>query len=366
MSSVTLLSRIDLIMHLRERFRMLQFNLPKPDRIQLHKDIAQGRITPAQLNVMSSTDLADERTKHEIKVAEKESLEHSILQRVTAPRAKITHKGFEEIEDQSGAKRAADTARDEEEQRMAMERRERERLARLRAAVQKEGSPTTPVDPSLSTPAIEKGPNDQAWGAPPAVPSHALQDAPSQNTDATNRPQSRPLFVPSASDFSTGDEGLDLADLIHIDEDVPPQDVPPSSNPQERMSEQLSAGVVASTASPVVTSPSGPSPFAPAKPAESPRRTSFDLNALWTQPGETGSSNEAEGTNTEAPGDPESFQDCPTEERREEAFGEVMDIEVDEDQDLDAMLEKAEQQAEKHEMPIDLSILSKVWEGQVS
>jgi hypothetical protein len=48
---------------------------------------------------MSSTDLADEETKQSIKIAEKEALEHSILQKTKAPRAKITHKGMVDIEE---------------------------------------------------------------------------------------------------------------------------------------------------------------------------------------------------------------------------------------------------------------------------
>ena len=87
------------ILFFRDRFRMLQFNLPKTDRVALRKGIATGKISPAQLNVMSSTDLADEHTKHEIEVAEKEALAHSILQKITAPLAKMTHKGYETIED---------------------------------------------------------------------------------------------------------------------------------------------------------------------------------------------------------------------------------------------------------------------------
>lgn len=171
---------------------------------------------------MSSTDLADEQTKHNIEVLEKEALEHSILQKVTAPRAKITHKGYETIEDVTGT-RTTDTAREEEEQRMAMEKRERERLARLRAVSQsgQEGSPITPVDPSLNqtSPTI----STPSWGAPPPVPSEVAQSPVTVDQPAVAvRLAPRPLFVPTASDFTSGDQGLDLADLIHIDEDMPP------------------------------------------------------------------------------------------------------------------------------------------------
>lgn len=310
---------------------------------------------------MSSTDLADEQTKHNIEVLEKEALEHSILQKVTAPRAKITHKGYETIEDVTGT-RTTDTAREEEEQRMAMEKRERERLARLRAVSQsgQEGSPITPVDPSLNqtSPTI----STPSWGAPPPVPSEVAQSPVTVDQPAVAvRLAPRPLFVPTASDFTSGDQGLDLADLIHIDEDMPPQDVPPSSNPQERMSEQLTVNTSTDVQTPVITS--GPSPFAQAKPVESPMQASFDLNALWTEPGRSEQANETLQVNVESPIE----RDVGSQEKPDERLGEAMDLGSDngQDQDLDAMLDRAEQ-ADKQSTSIDISVLPRVWEGQVS
>ena len=67
---------------------------------------------------MSSTDLADEKTKQEIEIFEKEALEHSTLTTITAPRAKITHKGFEDIEDVTGMGQRNQDALREEEERM--------------------------------------------------------------------------------------------------------------------------------------------------------------------------------------------------------------------------------------------------------
>lgn len=113
----------------KERFRMLSFNLSKPDRVLLHKRIASSQITPKELSTMSSTDLADEETKQSIKQAEQEALAHSILKKQSLPRAKITHKGIENIEDLNGAaQRDLEREREEEEE----ERIERERQARLR------------------------------------------------------------------------------------------------------------------------------------------------------------------------------------------------------------------------------------------
>ncbi|KIJ65579.1 hypothetical protein HYDPIDRAFT_70652, partial [Hydnomerulius pinastri MD-312] len=74
----------------KERFRMLTFNLSKSDRVAIHKRICYSTISAKELAQMSSTDLANEETKQSIKMAEKESLEHSILQKTTVPRAKIT------------------------------------------------------------------------------------------------------------------------------------------------------------------------------------------------------------------------------------------------------------------------------------
>jgi len=83
---------------------------------------------------MSSTDLADEETKQNIKIAEKESLEQTILQKPIVPRAKITHKGLQDIEDVNGdLALARETERQREREQEEEERRERERRERLRA-----------------------------------------------------------------------------------------------------------------------------------------------------------------------------------------------------------------------------------------
>ncbi len=113
---------------------MLQFNLSKVDRVIIHQRITSGTISPKEISLMSSTDLADEETKQHIKLAEKEALEHSILLKSTVPRAKITHKGLQDIEDVNGEVATSreielHKAREQEEE----ERRERERSARLRS-----------------------------------------------------------------------------------------------------------------------------------------------------------------------------------------------------------------------------------------
>ncbi|KAG8899364.1 hypothetical protein FRB99_006764, partial [Tulasnella sp. 403] len=87
----------------KERFRMLTFNLEKSDRTELRSRIASGQITPSELSQLSSADLANEKLQQEIESAHIASLQHTILEeRLVAPRAKITHKGEQMIEDESG------------------------------------------------------------------------------------------------------------------------------------------------------------------------------------------------------------------------------------------------------------------------
>ncbi|OCB87803.1 hypothetical protein A7U60_g5126 [Sanghuangporus baumii] len=364
----------------KERFRMLQFNLPKPDRVALRKGIASGRITPAQLNVMSSTDLANEQTKHEIEQAEKEALEHSILQKITAPRAKITHKGLETIEDMSG-QRAADAAREEEERRMEMEKREREKVARTRtlSISHHQGSPTSAMEqsPSSSTlpkqsPTVDTSGSQQSWGAPAPIPIQ-VQQAVLPVSPATGRPTVRPLFMPSvANELATSEQGLSLDDIINMDDDVPMKDAPPS-NSQQRMIVQVS-GEAGPSSSPITVTPSGPSPFAPSRPAASPQRSSFDLSALWT------GSNRDEGPNTSgddiaadrsatSPAD-----DNPTTGNAPEGQEEAMELDSDDDDNeraLDAIFEQTASVAQTNEnlFPQSMSIvdsLPEVWTGNIT
>lgn len=87
----------------KERFRMLTFNLEKSDRTELRSRIATGRISPAELSHMTSADLANEQLQAEMESMREAAMRGSILEaRRMAPRAKMTHKGEELIEDQSG------------------------------------------------------------------------------------------------------------------------------------------------------------------------------------------------------------------------------------------------------------------------
>lgn len=263
----------------RERFRMLQFNLSKPDRVTLHKRIVSAQLTPKEISLMSSTDLANEETKQSIKIAEKESLEHSILQKAKVPRAKITHKGLQDIEDLDGDVRVEPEIENEREE----ERREQERMARFKAAPsQQQPGPL----PSVGTSGSE--PPSTNWGEPPPLQSPLTHSMDSDLSPVFSRPPTNPLFIHTTSDFVMEPE-LNLADLINIDEDSPTQDgsAPASATPSavEHPTDPNSSTPTAALPDPSPKSPIGPSPFvASAHKPEPLSRSSFDLNALWTAP----------------------------------------------------------------------------------
>ena len=358
---------------------MLTFNLGKSDRVVLHKRIAFLRISPKELSLMSSTDLADEETKQSIKIAEKEALEHSILQKTTAPRAKITHKGMVDIEDvnsEGSSMRERERERELEEE----ERRDRERTARLRAAQaqqwrasQSEGS----VPPESPVTAHHAG----NWGGPPTLPIHVMQTnetaSPLSPSVGSTRSLVDTTFPHSNSDFNTFTEPqLDLADLINIDDESfspeetvpsnltnhsavsPPAISPPAEGPAQSIpSASLSPG-------PGPTSPTAISPFASTAPkSEGPSRSSFDLNALWT----------ASAPKADAP---IISVDSPL-ATQEEHKGSLLDADIlgqgADDQDFDMFLEK-DQDEQNTAAPVDespeaqqaiLDSQPRVWSGKV-
>ncbi|KAH9967592.1 hypothetical protein BC827DRAFT_605522 [Russula dissimulans] len=249
----------------KERFRTLTFNLQQSDRVMLHKRISSGQVAPTTLSTMSSTELASQEQQESIKQAEQEALEHSILVKKTLPRAKITHKGLQDIEDVNEDSAAAKQR--ERELEMAEQERERERLARLRTVqpLTHSNPPSASVPPeSPVAPSSASGAAPAPWGAPPPVPP-----------------------VQQPSDFAHAvDPELNLGDFIHMD-DEPPESAPaPVSNPtgsdlpMSSLSESSAAGPTQEEPSTPIT---GISPFAPSKP-DMPPRASFDLNTLWSAP----------------------------------------------------------------------------------
>ena len=268
---------------------MLDFNLKKPDRAVLHKRIVSSAIPPAALAHMSSTDLASEAEKESIKQAEQEALEHSILQKVVAPRAKVTHKGLQDIEDIDGRPVVRDIDLDKEIEEE--ERRERERTARMRmrSGTLTSGSGSVPPE----SPIVPDHPSSVGWGGPPPIPFH-LQQSPVSPL-ATERP---PLFTQTQSELLTPTNGqvegeLNLADLINIDDDghdsimaidTSPTLVGTGVNADDGPESSIT-GIPQSPVVPQSARPTGISPFAVnTSQPDLTIRPSFDLNSVWSAP----------------------------------------------------------------------------------
>lgn len=349
---------------------MLSFNLSKPDRVALHKGIVTSHITSRELATMSSTDLANEETKQSILQAEQEALAHSILKKTLMPRAKITHKGLQDIEDVNGeAVREEREHEQEEEERIERERQERLKLQAQRAqAASGSVPPESPVTPHAPS-----------WGAPPPVPSHA------HSGDTTMaRPPLNPLFVPSTSDFATPapmEQELNLADLINIDEE-PGQEVsislvehvsPPvaQNGPMAVEAPTDKPETAASLSPPPLTPSTGLSPFASrASFSEAVPGQSFDLNAVWSAPASK------EDMASTAPPDEAEHQDEPMhvdspDEMKEQSPDEDVTGEKTEDHDFDMFLgggeeEHAQQPLSTQEVPPpSFENLPQVWHGKV-
>ncbi|CCM01815.1 uncharacterized protein FIBRA_03883 [Fibroporia radiculosa] len=344
----------------KERFRMLSFNLSKPDRVLLHKRIASAHLTPKELSTMSSTDLADEETKQSIRQAEQEALAHSILKKQTLPRAKITHKGIENIEDVNGAaQRDIERVREEEEE----ERIEKERQARLRLQAERARSASTLGQGSVppESPVVSQ---TSSWGAPPSVPMQPLHMGESATPPMAevDRPAPNPSFVPPASDYTGPVENeLNLADLINIDDEFPP-DVPATTVASAPVVDGVASTPVVPATQPPAMSSTGISPFA--APSAKGDRPSFDLNAIWTSKDTDSALEQAHGSQSSerALVQPDAAMDM-----------DVLNGEAD-DQDFDMFLGKDEDEKGLSPTPDDspeaqravFEILPKVWTGTLS
>ncbi|KAG5647794.1 hypothetical protein DXG03_007716 [Asterophora parasitica] len=342
----------------KDRFRMLQFNLSKFDRVILHQRIASNEISPKEISIMSSTDLANEETKQSIEIAEKEALAYSILTPTAVPRAKITHKGLEDIEDVHGD---VTTQQDEERSRKEEEeRRERERLARLRSqARQRTASLSVPPE----SPAVAHQ-QQQPWGGPPPVPLHALGSdvAGLSSPPSTYANEPSPLTPTLAQLMPESMEPeLNLAEFINMDDEGP------TSAPSQLTSASslhIPTGSPEEVISPPDSSPipsTGISPFAPQ--IDQPP-VSFDLNSLW---------NASKKDSPVAPPSPP-----PVEESTATASPQVvatddkdviMDIETvgADDQDFDMFLEEKDLAATSPEAQQEaLDALPQVWAGKIN
>jgi hypothetical protein len=104
---------------------MLTFNVGQADRVLLRQGIGTGKIPAIELSEMSSAELANEQAKQDMEKAAQEALHQSILKvQTTLPRAKMTHKG-EEIIENSVSEDLQRVGEEEERERMRMRLRVR-------------------------------------------------------------------------------------------------------------------------------------------------------------------------------------------------------------------------------------------------
>ncbi|KAF4610431.1 hypothetical protein D9613_007039 [Agrocybe pediades] len=345
----------------KERFRMLQFNLSKADRVMIHRRITSGNITAKEISLMSSTDLADEETKQSIKQAEQEALEHSILQRTTAPRAKITHKGLQDIENVNGdVPSALEVERHKEREVEEEERRERERMARLRT-VQRQRTMSLSIPPE--SPSVQQQTPDHQWGAPPPVPVHAISPTSANSGEGLNKP---PATSQASSDMSSAEPELNLADLINIDDEQEPSGAPVEQNNATQTAASNSSNTGISTKPSTATTTTGISPF-----AARPRNASFDLNSLWNAPkDETSTVSESEAKSNPSP---EPVAESPVDIAEEHDKEEPMDIDTAEanDQDFDMFLNEDRNENLPDEVVTPVQVeqvenLPQVWTGKIA
>ncbi|KAF9466087.1 hypothetical protein BDZ94DRAFT_1213427 [Collybia nuda] len=354
----------------KDRFRMLQFNLSKNDRVVIHRRIASFLITPKEISLMSSTDLANEETKESIKLAEKEALAYSILTPTAIPRAKITHKGLEDIEDVHGE---VTSIQDQERARLEEEeRRERERMERLRLRAQKrQRTASTSVPPE--SPVVHQ--DNSRWGAPPPVPLHAMSPSedplPSSPTTLDEGgPSSALSFGNTGLDATMYEPEIDLADFLNMDDETPTTESDTHASQVQETTDQpivvdaphstdtpTSEPTTTTTIAPPAT-PTGISPFA-AK-SETPTSTSFNLNTLWTAPPK-------QEIHTPTPPPPPAAEQEPpqvNEEVKDMVLG--SDTSEADDQDFDMFLDEKDQPMSAEALQATFDALPKVWSGKIN
>jgi len=314
---------------------------------------------------MSSTDLADEETKQSIKLAEQEALEHSILQKQMVPRAKITHKGLQDIEDVRGEIANAQDF-ELEKDRQEDEKRDRERLARLKTQANRQRTASIsvpPESPVVPQSAASLDSHQEQWGAPPPVPFRAMVDSP---VEETNQEQRSSLFVQTSSDFMNIPEPeLNLNDFIHIDEDQDASHTKvadgESPTPLVNTTATVASPTEMTSQMPLSVSTTGISPFAQRQ--DTPRAPSFDLNALWNErppPVPVAKDDQPKAAPTEESG-------TGSVESRDESM-ELESVEAN-DQDFDMFLADdatEPQPPAEPNLPPPVESLPQVWTGKVS
>ncbi|KAI6041284.1 hypothetical protein EDC04DRAFT_1305898 [Pisolithus marmoratus] len=353
----------------KERFRMLTFNLSQVDRVAIHKRICFSSISAKEIALMSSTDLANEETKQSIKMAEQEALEHSILQKTTVPRAKITHKGLQDIEDVNGEATTLVREREKEREREEEERRERERQARLRAAEQHQKQQSNSMPQGSVPPESPVTSHGPAWSDPSSATLQVASPGSfSPTIGNSERSPTQSLFAPHVSDYqmALSEPELDIADLIHLDEEPSPRESATDLQPTATLEKSATSDEHVSSAQ-HDPSPQDLSAIASStvhdsamevqnKPAtlESPVKTSFDLNALWSAPKEESVTQQTQQASVL------EFKDHPmsTDTSHQEAT----------DQDFDMLLEKTQDAEVKsaEDPEAVLKAMPTVWQGKIA
>lgn len=313
---------------------------------------------------MSSTDLANEETKQSIKIAEQVALEYSILTPTAIPRAKITHKGLEDIEDVHGE---VTSVQDQERSRLEEEeRRERERTARLRVQKRQRTASTSESVPPESPVGHQ---DNSRWGAPPPVPLHAMSPSeeppsPSLTTLEQEGPPTNFPFGNTPLDITMYEPEIDLADFLNMDDEAPTAEGTASSTQTPQPLDQPivvdapspRTAATTTSASPVV--PTGISPFA-AKP-ETPTSGSFNLNTLWSAPPK-------QDIHTPTPPSTVVEQEHQATAVNEEPKDMVLGSDTSEadDQDFDMFLDEKDQTTSAETLQAAFDALPQVWIGKV-
>ncbi|EAU90469.1 hypothetical protein CC1G_00853 [Coprinopsis cinerea okayama7 len=356
-------------MKYKDRFRTLQFNLSKHDRVVIHQRITSRNIAPKELSQMSSTDLANEETKQLIKVAEKEALEHSILPQITAPRAKITHKGIEDIEvdDDDPSTSTLDYEQDQKErERVAEERRERERMARLRG-VQRQRTASMSVPPE--SPTVLQTPTSDSWGAPPPVPAHA--QSPVQESGGQSALP--PLALAGSEIRYTPEPELNLSDLINIDEEATPSSeavpTPPTTSTQGDQATRVDP-----FSRPIITVPSSssdpPTDESPSVTAVPPEKPGFNLSTLWTT-NATDKEKDADMDDNDD-GEPMAISPPPLsppalhDDDDKDILAEGGDNMDGPEPDFDALFQEQPPEPPRPQVPVSVEQIPQVWTGKLS
>jgi len=208
---------------------------------------------------MSNIDLASEHLKQQIEAANRESLEHSILtERPMSglPRAKMTHKGEEVIEDMD--LRDEDFGRrirEEEEREWEREKMVKERGRERRMSM---GMGMQGPQEILAQAARRAGGEEQARpSASPIVEKHAA----------------------AATMTTPTDSGMKIDELINIDIDIPEENAE-GKNEQPPM-EGITDTNIATPMPPILTSlTTSTSPLT--SPTTQTPTSAFNLNSLWS------------------------------------------------------------------------------------